>query len=565
MAIARTGADLRHLSTLLRVGAVGGLSDGHLLERFLARRDEAAELAFAVLVERHGPMVLRVCRGILRNPHDAQDAFQATFLVLVRRAASIRRRDSLASWLHGVACRVARSARSASARRREHEQRRSALAVHASVQSDDLDLAPVLHEEIERLPARYRAAIVACHLQGLTHEQAAARLGWPLGTVRSRLARGRERLRVRLLERGVAPSAAVLGLALSQQSAAAVVPGSLVNATVGVARSGATAQTLAPGVVSLARGVSSMVSIKGTAGVIILALAAFGAAGVGRGSADRTGEAQQDPKAAPQAAVPPAPKAIELEARTTYDPDRLSRVRLRFDARVEKCFVAVGHSVNKGDPLVDLYSSKLAADKSVFRTKCVQWWHDKKLYDLREKLFQTGAIARQLWEETENNEQKSRREYELARDKLRVSEVPQVEIERLEEAFRGPPDGRKPSVVWEERSKMTLFAKDDALVIKCNAVPGNFYGNNDVLMILAPLDHLWVVANLPERLRDRVQVGQRAEVEFPFLEQKLSTLVDYVADEVTQHTRSIMIRAAIPNPGARLKADILMRLRIMMP
>jgi Sigma-70 region 2 len=110
------GTALRHIDTLFNVGAIGGLTDGQLLERFTSRDDEAAELAFAALVERHGPMVLRVCQSVLRGRHDAEDAFQATFLILVRKAASIRKQNSVASWLHGVAFRIASCQRGATAR-----------------------------------------------------------------------------------------------------------------------------------------------------------------------------------------------------------------------------------------------------------------------------------------------------------------------------------------------------------------------------------------------------------------------------------------------------------------
>ena len=123
VAIRPKGAIRRQLRTLFNLGAIGELTDGQLLERFATRGGEAAELAFAALVERHGPMVLRVCRNILRDPNDVQDAFQATFLVLVQKARSLWVRDSLGPWLHRVAHRVATRARSSAARRREHERR----------------------------------------------------------------------------------------------------------------------------------------------------------------------------------------------------------------------------------------------------------------------------------------------------------------------------------------------------------------------------------------------------------------------------------------------------------
>ena len=156
-------------------------------------------------------MVLRVCRAVLGDRHEVEDAFQATFLVLAVRARSIRRRGSVASWLHGVALRVAASERSRAARRRRHELVRAAMTSSTTQDAGsdpvcDHELTLVIQEEIGRLPEKYRAAVVLCYLEGLTHEMAAERLGWPVGSVKSRLAWARERLRVRLTRRGVAPT-----------------------------------------------------------------------------------------------------------------------------------------------------------------------------------------------------------------------------------------------------------------------------------------------------------------------------------------------------------------------
>jgi RNA polymerase sigma factor (sigma-70 family) len=207
------GEALRQTRVLFEGGTVAGLSDCELLQRFATRRGDPAESAFAALVARHGPMVLRVGRSVLRDEHDADDAFQATFLVLARKADSLRVDDSVGPWLHGVALRVASTARSAGARRARHERRASEQTIRVAERPLLDDPSPVIHEEIERLPERYRSAIILCDLEGLTQEQAAARLGWPLGTVRSRLARGRERLRDRLKRRGVDTSGALAALA----------------------------------------------------------------------------------------------------------------------------------------------------------------------------------------------------------------------------------------------------------------------------------------------------------------------------------------------------------------
>ena len=238
----------RDIQTLFGVGAVGSLTDGQLLDRFLTRHGEAAEAAFEALINRHGPMVMRVCRAQLTDLHDIEDCFQATFLVFVRKAASIRKQGSLSSWLYGVAHKVAARARASAARRRSCERR--VIADPAQGEQPDPETETLLHQEIGRLPAKYRAPIVLCYLEGLTHDRAAEHLGWPVGTVRGRLARARDLLRNRLTRRGVAVS---VGLAVMESvganaSAARVLPPALVRTTVEAAlrfAAGPTAAVLA--------------------------------------------------------------------------------------------------------------------------------------------------------------------------------------------------------------------------------------------------------------------------------------------------------------------------------
>lgn len=210
------GVAFRNVGMLFDKGVIGGLSDRQLLERFEQRDTGGSELAFASLVRRHGPMVLRVCRWVLRDPNDIDDAFQATFLVLVRRAGSLRVRDSLAPWLYQVARRTAACMRSTAARRRRHEAAASQTAHIAGDEAQPDDLAETLDHEVTRLPDRYRIVIELCLIEGLTHRQAAEHLGWPVGTVESRLARAKDRLRDRLNRRGMAPSAMMLARGLGQ-------------------------------------------------------------------------------------------------------------------------------------------------------------------------------------------------------------------------------------------------------------------------------------------------------------------------------------------------------------
>jgi polysaccharide biosynthesis/export protein len=229
MAGGSSGAVLRDIQTLFDAGTSSGLSDRQLLERFAGGRDAAAEAAFEVLVTRHGPMVLRVCHNVLGDLTDAQDAFQATFLVLTKRSHSIRRLESVGSWLYGVACRVAARARVEAARRRAAERRGGELRIVQSVdpavsnEPGHAEFGPIIQEEVRRLPEKYRAVVALCYWEGLTQEQAATQLGCPLGTVRSRLARARSRLHTRLTRRGLAPLAVVVAAALDGSSTSAAV------------------------------------------------------------------------------------------------------------------------------------------------------------------------------------------------------------------------------------------------------------------------------------------------------------------------------------------------------
>lgn len=247
-------------------------SDAALLERFRNSRDEEA---FAELVRRHGPMVLGVCRRLLRNADDADDAFQATFLVLVRRESAVRQLSSVGSWLYGVARRTALEARRAAARRRVKE----AGAMRGSTVAGDPcdDLRDALDEEIERLPEKYRAPLVLCDLEGKTRKEAARHLGWPEGTVASRLALARKTLRGRLSRRGLALPGGVLAVVATSEEGSAAVSPTLVGSTVRAATGRA---LVSSGVSALVKGVlTNMLLKKLKTGLLVTAVVGVVAAG----------------------------------------------------------------------------------------------------------------------------------------------------------------------------------------------------------------------------------------------------------------------------------------------
>ncbi len=286
-------------------------SDAQLLEDYLNRREESA---IEALVRRHGPMVWDVCRRILRDAHDAEDAFQATFLVFVRKAASIRPREMVGNWLYGVAQQTALKARSTAAKRRWRERQLTDLP-EATVHGQDpwRDQQPLLDRELGRLPDKYRAAIVLCDLEGKTRKEAARQLGLPEGTVASRLARARTMLAKRLARHGLALSGGTLAAILSAKTASACVPAPLESTTIKAVTLLAVGQAAATGlipakVVALVEGVlKAMLMTK-----LKTALAICFATGLlllGSAYGYRTLAADKTPAAPPEERTPAAGKA----------------------------------------------------------------------------------------------------------------------------------------------------------------------------------------------------------------------------------------------------------------
>src|SRR5262245_22473753 len=285
---------LRHLRKLA-APSDDTVSDRELLHRFAERRDEGA---FTTLMRRHGPMVLRVCRRVLPHGPDAEDAFQATFLTLARKAGAVRWHDSAAGWLYGVARNTARRARDAAARRAHRERRAPARAgADPLAEMSARELLGALDEELSRLPQKYREPLVLCYLEGAARDEAAQRLGCPLGTLKGRLERGKERLRAALARRGLSLPAALAATLLGRGAADGAVPTPLARATLRAA--------------ALTTPAAAGFTLGKLTAALFFALAPV-AAGVGWGGsitpaepqkahAARNGEAPQPPAARPRA------------------------------------------------------------------------------------------------------------------------------------------------------------------------------------------------------------------------------------------------------------------------
>jgi RNA polymerase sigma factor (sigma-70 family) len=345
MATTPGGILLRHIRKLLVGPGARGLPDQQLLERFIDRHDE---VAFEALVERHGALVLGVCRRVLGHEQDAEDAFQATFLVLAQKAGSIGKLGSVSSWLYGVANRIAAKARMNAAERRRHEKKAAVLPIAEHPEDvTRLELHSVLDEELQRLPEKYRVPLVLCYLEGKTQDEAARELDWTAGSVKGRLERGRDALRTRLSRRGVTLSAGLLTTMLARK---ATVPAALLDTTVRTATlmvaGQAASAMISVQVARLAAGATrAMLMTKVKMGAALFLVASMAAAGTGMLAHGPPAEKQrqEEPREFARAAdgLEPA-KPNETRTDRYGDPlppgaiARFGTIRFRHEDRVEE-------------------------------------------------------------------------------------------------------------------------------------------------------------------------------------------------------------------------------------
>ena len=522
------GAGLR---TLFEVGTVVGGSDGELLDLFLTTGGPAAERAFAALVERHGPMVWRVCRDTLCESNDADDAFQATFLVLVRRAGAIRKRSSLGPWLHGVALRVARSARRCAMRRRDRERVDAGPGSEEFMAHvDRLDEAPILHEEVDRLPAKYREPLKLCYFQGLTHDEAASQLGWPVGTVRSRLAEARVRLRPRLLRRGVAPSVAILA-ASGQVEAAAVVPAALVSVTIQMAaRAGATGTVPAAVATLVGTTLKGMTIVKTSmiaAGLLAASLVSLvGAgrvAGLTRGeSGGIAGSPGQDDRAPRISVLTIRPTTVTIKQRYAAQirPRRYIQVLAPVEGSLSPIPVREGQAVKAGDRLFEITSPILKAR------------------------LDAAVAERDLAQVKLNNAMKLAERKVVADAQVRLAEAELAQAQAQVDLAKAE---------WDSAAFKAPF---DGIVGRLNAAPGIHMKEGDELTTLADNSVMWVYFMAPEQSSAGSMAGRREGQESPPIELTLANRSKFphpgklgaIDAKARDGNGNIAHRADFPNP-----------------
>jgi cobalt-zinc-cadmium efflux system membrane fusion protein len=246
------------------------------------------------------------------------------------------------------------------------------------------------------------------------------------------------------------------------------------------------------------------------------------------------------------------PTVLPLFGITEYDPATVTLVRTQFDSRVDKVLVDLGSTVKKGDALLELFSTDLASAKSDYEAATSQWTHDKKVLDYKTPLARDNTLPKKELIEIENDEAQSRLKMKLAKDKLLVYGLNEDEIKNA------------PNEDGVQKAKMILRSRADGVVVQRNVVRGNYYSSADLLMTIAPLDHLWVRGNVSELDAEKVEVGQTLKVIFPFSvsDREIVAKVDYIDKAIDADTRSAKFRTTIPNPGGRFKAGAFVKVQV---
>jgi cobalt-zinc-cadmium efflux system membrane fusion protein len=592
-------AFLGQLKKVVGPKAAGGLTDAQLLERFVGHGDEAA---FEVLVWRHGALVLQVARRLLTHAEDAEDAFQATFLTLARKAGSVRRPAALGGWLYQVAYRVALRARAA--------RRTTSSAPLAEVQAPPAidpvwsDLRPVLDEEISRLPEKYRLPVVLCYLEGRTLDEAARQLGCPKGTVCSRLAGARERLRTRLTRRGLALTGAGLALLLGTKGDAATVPADLVKAAVREAVSFAAGKpaALLPAT-ALAEGVlrTMWLTKLRIAAVVLLAVVVTG---TGVGLFVEQVLAEKPDAAAGPTSVPGQPGALRLPADMltrlgiqssevrpraasvrrlelagvlAIDPDRMVHVGSRFAGEVVEvggvALPRAGDRVKKDQLLAVIWSKDVGQKKSELLEALLQERLDKAVLDRLDKLFQQGTIPEATVHAATRTYEADRTAVNRAERTLRTWRVHDAEIQAVvAEAERvAGLNGKRDRDREKEWARVEIRAPLDGTLLEKNVARGDVVDDRTALFKIADLRQLAVLANAAEADVPalRALTPEQRQLTVRLLADPETAPVDGKIEQlgttVDPNTGTFAIRGSVPNPDGQLLPGQSVRVTIPLP
>jgi membrane fusion protein, heavy metal efflux system len=583
----------------------GGITDTQLLERFVSNRDEAA---FEVLVWRHGPMVLGVCDRLVQHDQDAEDVFQATFLALARKAASVGKREALGGWLHTTAYRTALRVRLRAVQRARLQELPADVPAAQTNNEVWRDLRPVLDEEIGRLPLKYRLPVILCYLQGKTTEEVAQQLGCARGTVCSRLSWARERLHSRLTRRGMALAAVALTAALSRGPAMAASTG-LVQTTVKGALAFAAGQTVAASstqALLLAEGIlKAMFMTKVKLAVVVLltlGLAAVGAGvftqGVRADKPDLAGPelvaGNADALRVPAERLAPLgiriadirqreaqPRILRVVGSTALDPDRMVRVRSRVSGEVVEIgkvaeagveqLIRAGARVRKGQLLAVVWSKDVGEKKGELIDALLRLRPEQEILTRIEEAYKQGAITEVALIQARRNVEADRNAVVRAERTLQIWRLADEEVKAVKEEAeqiarrlgKRDPDKEKN---W---ARVEIRAPQDGTVVEKNITVGEYLvDGTNTLFVIANLERLCVLANIPEAdLSDllslpavsrkwTVQVG-----DLPAVEGKIDE-VGYIIDP-NQHTA--VAKGLIDNPEQKLRAGQFLTAAISLP
>jgi cobalt-zinc-cadmium efflux system membrane fusion protein len=601
---------LQRLRRVVDPDGGSNLSDAQLLERFVSRHDEAA---FEVLVWRHGGLVLNVCGRLLRHAEDQEDAFQATFLILTRRAGSIGKAASLGSWLYKVAYRVALRVRARAVRHSATQESALALLAAQSASSEvGPDVRPVLDEEINRLPEKYRSALILCYLQGKTTAEAARQLGCARGTVCSRLASARRHLRSRLTRRGLALTAAGLIAELAPSKTARAMVGTTLKAATAYVSGQVSGGALSKPVIVLTEGVlraMMLTKLKMTfAGLLVVGVLGLGTGiGTKRLLAEK-GEAEEKPllirgsdgvrlptdlhvklgiqSAEVKARGPAQPRVLRLPGSLAIDPNRLMRVRCRFfpadvieigelGEKSEKRELRVGDKVRKGQRLAVLRSLDVGSKMTDLFDALRQLHLDQDLLNHAEKA--RNALPELAIMQARRNVAADRNAANRASNSLLAWGIPREDIEAVRKEAEVNPKRKDKSVTEKELaaclehwSRVELKAPFDGVIVERGVCQHEIIQDRTgSLFQIAQLDRLKVLANVSEDdlpLLDALKPEQRrwtvrtkdCATAMPGLIEEIGCLI-----EPNQHTS--IASGFVDNPEGRLRAGQFVTASVTVP